>query len=158
MNTKLGRPQKPNSMVCKLCGSPEVSRNGMERGKQKYICRKCGYAFVNMDNLYYMHFPRDLLTYALRLLSAQGARKTRKQLTLEFGMSPSIATLCIWHRRFKDGLPSTISNCVHHWMIDAANFGVCQCGARKQFQGYFDFPLSITSPQGINPSYNSRSI
>lgn len=34
---------------CKRCGSTETVKNGMVRGKQRYLCKQCGYHFVYGD-------------------------------------------------------------------------------------------------------------
>lgn len=34
---------------CKRCGSTEAVKNGMVRGKQRYLCKQCGYHFVYGD-------------------------------------------------------------------------------------------------------------
>lgn len=33
-------------MNCPECGSPETSKNGHQRGKQNYICKRCSRQFV----------------------------------------------------------------------------------------------------------------
>lgn len=33
-------------MNCLECGSPETSKNGHQRAKQNYICKRCGRQFV----------------------------------------------------------------------------------------------------------------
>ena len=34
---------------CKRCGSTKTVKNGMVRGKQRYLCKQCGYHFVYGD-------------------------------------------------------------------------------------------------------------
>lgn len=34
---------------CKRCGSTETVKNGIVRGKQRYLCKRCGYHFVEGD-------------------------------------------------------------------------------------------------------------
>lgn len=34
---------------CKKCGSTETVKNGMVRGKQRYLCKQCGCHFVEGD-------------------------------------------------------------------------------------------------------------
>lgn len=34
---------------CKRCGSTETVKNGIVRGKQRYLCKQCGYHFVEGD-------------------------------------------------------------------------------------------------------------
>lgn len=34
---------------CKNCGSEVVVKNGFKRGRQRYLCKKCGYNFVEGD-------------------------------------------------------------------------------------------------------------
>jgi hypothetical protein len=41
--------------------------------------------------------------------------------------------------------------CIHHWLIDASNFGVCKkCAASKQF-------CSSWSPASVQRAFHSRS-
>ena len=37
-------------MKCKKCGSEETVRNGIVAGKQRYLCKKCGFNFREGDN------------------------------------------------------------------------------------------------------------
>ena len=34
---------------CKRCGSTKTVKNGMVRGKQRHLCKQCGYHFVEAD-------------------------------------------------------------------------------------------------------------
>ena len=34
---------------CKRCGSTKTVKNGMVRGKQRYLCKQCSYHFVEVD-------------------------------------------------------------------------------------------------------------
>ena len=34
-------------LCCKRCGSTEQVKNGLMRGKQRYLCKTCGLAFTN---------------------------------------------------------------------------------------------------------------
>ena len=34
-------------MSCKRCGSDRSVKNGLMRGKQRYLCKECGLAFTN---------------------------------------------------------------------------------------------------------------
>lgn len=34
---------------CKRCGSEKTVKSGMVRGKQRYLCKQCGYHFVELD-------------------------------------------------------------------------------------------------------------
>ena len=34
---------------CKRCGSAQTVKNGTVRGKQRYLCKQCGYHFVEGD-------------------------------------------------------------------------------------------------------------
>ncbi len=39
-------------------------------------------------------------------------------------------------------LPDQYKACVHHWIINAENLGVCKkCGSAKQFCGWWDAAL-----------------
>lgn len=46
--------------------------------------------------------------------------------------------------------------CVHHWLIDAENLGVCKkCGVTKQFCGWWDAAL-IRKAWSRNPNYTEN--
>ncbi len=36
-------------MLCEKCNSNEIVKNGKVRGKQRYLCKKCGYNFTEGD-------------------------------------------------------------------------------------------------------------
>jgi transposase len=38
-----------NNPNCKNCNADKVTKNGTVRGKQRYLCKKCGYNFVIGD-------------------------------------------------------------------------------------------------------------
>lgn len=38
-----------STRVCKRCGSAQTVKCGTARGKQRYLCKKCGYHFVAGD-------------------------------------------------------------------------------------------------------------
>lgn len=49
--------------------------------------------------------------------------------------------------------PGDRGECIHHWLIDEKNFGVCKkCGANKQFQSGSWYDSSIRKN-----SYNKSS-
>ena len=36
-------------MLCKKCESELIVKNGKVRGKQRFLCKKCGYNFIEID-------------------------------------------------------------------------------------------------------------
>ena len=36
-------------VTCKRCGSAKIVKSGMVRGKQRYLCKQCGFYFVEGD-------------------------------------------------------------------------------------------------------------
>lgn len=49
-NLEMAHYTKPESIVCKWCGSDDIAKYGIREGVQEYICNKCGRKFSNRDN------------------------------------------------------------------------------------------------------------
>lgn len=60
---------------CKRCGSGETVKNGMVRGKQRYLCKLCGCHFVEGDKR--ENKNANLLKILCRLLRILGAEQYR---------------------------------------------------------------------------------
>lgn len=61
-------------MQCKRCGSAKVVKSGMLRGKQRYLCRQCGFHFVEGDQRGYD--DALFLRYCVSFFRRSGARNT----------------------------------------------------------------------------------
>lgn len=60
-------------MQCKRCGSAKVVKSGMVRGKQRYLCRQCGFHFVEGDQRGYD--DALFLKILCKLFQALGCKK-----------------------------------------------------------------------------------
>lgn len=51
INAKIKKNRKGEDFMleCKRCGSTQIVRSGMVRGKQRYLCKQCGCHFVEGD-------------------------------------------------------------------------------------------------------------
>ena len=49
-NFRYKQPTNEASMIeCKRCKSTNIVRNGFSNNKQRYLCKECGYTFVEGD-------------------------------------------------------------------------------------------------------------
>ena len=60
---------------CKRCGSEKAVKNGMVRGKQRYLCKQCGYHFVELDQR--EKSETAILKALCTLFQALGAKRYR---------------------------------------------------------------------------------
>lgn len=71
-------------MVCKRCGSKEVTKNGKIRNKQRYKCKKCGLNFVSAP----IWLSQDIqMKYALIKFFAVAGNIPLEKLAKMFNMS-----------------------------------------------------------------------
>lgn len=77
-------------MYCCQCGSANYRKNGFTRGKQRYLCKDCGYNFTNNHGRGY---PLEVQIQALKLYSENmGIRSIARFLEVD----PS--TVMLWVR------------------------------------------------------------
>ena len=48
-NLEMAHYTKPESIICKWCGSKDIMKYGIREGTQEYICRACRRKFSNSD-------------------------------------------------------------------------------------------------------------
>ena len=62
-------------IVCPKCASEDVSRNGHNRGVQRYVCKRCGVTFSEKPE----RFSREVKKQAIEMvLHGVGIRKTAR--------------------------------------------------------------------------------
>ena len=91
-------------MYCCQCGSDNYRKNGITRGKQRYLCKECGYNFTNIHGRGY---PPELQIQALKLYSENmGIRSIGRFL----GVDPS--TVMNWIRNAGEKLMDRLRSAV----------------------------------------------
>jgi len=80
MNGMSARDKTPVSpaIACKRCGGERVSKNGVVRGYQRYLCKACGYNFTLTPR--HGHPLEDKVLAAMLYLSGLSMRRTAKLL------------------------------------------------------------------------------
>lgn len=72
-------------MHCIACGGTDYRKNGVNKGKQRYVCKGCGYTFTNAHG---RGKPPALKLQALRLYTENAGLRSIARL---LGVSPSTA-------------------------------------------------------------------
>lgn len=85
------------TIICKNCGSDDVTRYGFKEGVQQYWCNKCKRKFVANNALPKMRYPPEQIAAAVNMfyegLSLSGIRR---QLDHDHNVLPSDATVYDW--------------------------------------------------------------
>jgi putative transposase len=58
---------KPESILCKWCGSNDIKKYGMRKDLQEYICLKCGHKFNTRDTPYMKQFTFEQIGTSISL-------------------------------------------------------------------------------------------
>lgn len=89
------------TIVCKFCGSENVTKYGTKEGVQQYWCNVCGRKFSATSALPGMRYPPGKIAAALQAFyEGLSLRAIQRQLQTEDGAMPSDSTVYEWVIRF----------------------------------------------------------
>lgn len=99
-------------LECKFCGSLDVVRYGLTaKGKQRFLCQKCKRTFVTTDAPERMHYSHDVIASAInQYYEAASLHKIKRQIELDFGVSPSHMTIYRWIIRYTKKAAKVLNN------------------------------------------------
>jgi transposase-like protein len=125
------------TIVCKLCGTDEVTKYGTKSGLQYYWCKKCKRKFAGNNALPGMRFPPREIASALNMfyegLSLNGIRR---HLDHDYNILPSDATVYEWMVRFtRQALEVPITSKARTGSIWAADETVLRVGGGRTKEG-----------------------
>ncbi len=90
-------------VACRFCGSTDLSKYGMYKDNQYYICNKCGRKSAETDTYQNMKYPKDLivsaLTYYYNGMSCRNIAHTFNDLR---GLDLSQTTIWRWIIKYSD--------------------------------------------------------
>jgi len=86
---------------CKYCSSSAVTKSGVYKGIQRYLCKNCRRKFKADYNLFYMRVPAKYVSCALDMYyEGLSVNNIRDYLRKEFGYYPHRVLIHQWIRRF----------------------------------------------------------
>jgi putative transposase len=100
-----------NELICKLCGSKALVKDGSNRGHQYYLCKYCHHR-VKGDNLAYrMKTPPDEISSSLNMYyEGMSIKAIQRYLLQEHGHAPSTATIYEWIQKYTQYLIDSVKN------------------------------------------------
>lgn len=91
------------SVVCKLCGSPNVIRYGTYHGRQRLFCKDCKRKFADNDALPYMQTPTSPVGSAVGLwYEGVSLNAVRRLLIQMYNAYPSDSSVYRWLTKFTE--------------------------------------------------------
>lgn len=96
MNENLENPD----LRCNHCNSKNFIKYGIDKGKQKYICKNCGMRFY--DNLYEKQLKAKVISKAFELHgNGESFRNISKELKKLYNYDVTYTTIGHWLKKFK---------------------------------------------------------
>ena len=88
---------------CKFCKSTEIVRNGHRKGRQYWLCKRCGKGFVDNKAIPGMRYPTEIIGSALwQYYSGSSLNDIRGYIEQHTGGRPSDSTVFNWIKRFSE--------------------------------------------------------
>jgi transposase-like protein len=85
---------------CKICHSEHVVKNGTSKGVQNWLCRDCGYSFVNYSTWPKMRYPIPIVANAVyNYYSGVSMSQICQTIEQETGYLPSTSTVHEWVKK-----------------------------------------------------------
>jgi transposase-like protein len=88
-----------SKMICKKCQGDRIVKNGKVRNKQRYLCKECGYTFVEGDE---RSNKGDIRPHLAVLLCSMCKASFNFLATKVFKVSPT--TVMNWVRKYADSV------------------------------------------------------
>lgn len=114
-----------STVICKFCGnSGSVVHYGKTpKGTQRYLCQKCHRTFVDNKAPEKMHYSSDVIASAInRFYDAASLNQIKRQIKLDFGVSPSHMTIYRWIARYSKKAAQKLKDVPIHvadtWVAD----------------------------------------
>ncbi len=87
---------------CKFCDSIKVVRYGLTpKRAQIYLCQECKRTFVSRNSPERGHYSNNVISSAIeRSHRSSTLREIKKQIGLDFNVSPSLMTIHRWISRY----------------------------------------------------------
>jgi transposase-like protein len=102
-----------STVTCKFCGnSGSVVHYGKTpKGTQRYLCQKCHRTFVDNKAPEKMHYSSDVIASAInRFYDAASLNQIKRQIKLDFGVSPSHMTIYRWIAKYSRKAAKVLAN------------------------------------------------
>ncbi len=111
------------TIVCKFCGSEDVTKYGKKEGVQQYWCNVCKRKFSATSALPGMRYPPEQIAVAVNAFyEGQSLRAVQRQLNTTYGVMPSDSTVYEWVKRFTEKAVDAAESLQVHagsvWMAD----------------------------------------
>ena len=88
---------------CKFCGSTEIVKNGHRKGRQYWLCKRCGKGFVDNKAIPGMRYPTENIGSALwQFYTGASLNDIRGYIEQHTGNRPSDSTIFNWVKRFSE--------------------------------------------------------
>ena len=88
---------------CKFCRSTEIVKNGHRKGRQYWLCKRCGKGFVNNRAIPGMRYPTEVIGSALwQYYCGSSLNDIRGYIEQHTGGRPSDSTIFNWVKRFSE--------------------------------------------------------
>jgi len=90
-------------VICKVCYSDDVVKNGSRKGGQYWLCNNCGHHFLDNQALFRMKYPLNIMTRVVNDHKLGKSLNTiRKELLQEINSAPSNSTIYGWIKKLSD--------------------------------------------------------
>ena len=90
-----------NKVACKLCGSDDTIKFGMQSDTQLYFCKACGRKFKAEDSLFGGKVSaNDISSALLEYYSGLSVNDIRRRILQEKGYKPAQSTVFQWIDKF----------------------------------------------------------
>ncbi len=101
-----------DTLQCKFCDSINIVRYGLTaKGKQRFKCQKCKRTFVIADAPEGAHYSYDIIASAInQFYEASSLHKIKRQIELDYGVSPSHMTIYRWITRYSKKASKELNN------------------------------------------------
>lgn len=88
---------------CKFCGSTEIVKNGRRKGRQYWLCKRCGKGFVDNQAIPGMRYPIENIGSALwQYYTGSSLNDIRGYIEQHTGNRPSDSSIFGWVKRFSE--------------------------------------------------------
>jgi putative transposase len=88
---------------CKFCGSTEIVKNGHRKGRQYWLCKRCGKGFVDNKAIPGMRYPTENIGSALwQFYCGSSLNDIRGYIEQHTGNRPSDSSIFGWVKRFTE--------------------------------------------------------
>jgi transposase-like protein len=139
-------------MQCKRCESNNVVKIGKSNGVQRYMCKDCGFKFLDNGNFERMRSKKHVIAVVMDLyFDGMSVRKIQRQIAYIFKVDISQVTIHNWITKYSELVKEYIDSLTlefgDEWHVDETAIKVK--GEQKWFWEIID---EETRSQGISPT------